>query len=76
LKNVYELGPRESELVLETTKGTLLGGRVLERGKRRVVGIVLGESAGKTMEEVEKKEVVVTVDGGIGPGVSPWHYRR
>jgi biotin operon repressor len=65
LKNGYELSPRESELVLETAKGILLGGRVLERGKQRVVGIVLGESAGKTMEEVEKKEVVVSVDGGI-----------
>jgi biotin operon repressor len=43
----------------------LLEGKTLERGKHRVVGVALGESAGKTIEEVEKKEVVVTLDGGI-----------
>lgn len=65
LRHGYELSPRESSLVLETAKGILLQGRTLERGKYQVVGVVLGESAGKTMEEVEKKEVVVTLDGGI-----------
>jgi biotin operon repressor len=65
LKNGFELSPRESELLLETAKGILLEGKTLERGKHRVVGVVLGESAGKTMEEVAKREVVVTLDGGI-----------
>ena len=65
LKNGFELSPRESDLVLETAKGILLEGKTLERGKHRVVGVVLGESAGKTIEEVKKKEVVVTLDGGI-----------
>lgn len=65
LKNGFELSPRESDLVLETAKGILLEGKTLERGKHRVVGVTLGESAGKTIEEVKKKEVVVTLDGGI-----------
>ncbi len=65
LKNGFELSSRESEMVLETTMGILLEGKTLERGKHRVVGVELGESAGKTMEEVKKKEVVVTLDGGI-----------
>jgi hypothetical protein len=38
---------------------------MLERGKHHVVGVVFGESAGKTIEEVKKKEVVITPDGGI-----------
>jgi len=65
LKNGFELSPRASELVLEVAKGILLEGKSLERGKHRVVGVELGESAGKTMEEVRKKEVIVTLDGGI-----------
>ncbi|MBF8296375.1 MAG: hypothetical protein HW389_2920 [Bacteroidetes bacterium] len=65
LKNGFELSPRESDLVLETARGILLEGKAVERGKHRVVGVILGESAGKTMEEVKKKEVVVTLDGGI-----------
>jgi biotin operon repressor len=65
LKNGFELSPRESDLVLETAKGILLEGKTLERGKHRVVGVEFGESAGKTIEEVKKKEVVVTLDGGI-----------
>jgi biotin operon repressor len=65
LKNGFELSPRESDLVLETAKGILLEGKTLERGKHRVVGVECGESAGKTIEEVKKKEVVVTLDGGI-----------
>lgn len=65
LKNGFELSPRASELVLEVAKGILLEGGSLQRGKHRVVGVELGESAGKTMEEVKKKEVIVTLDGGV-----------
>lgn len=61
----FELSPRTSGLVLEVAKNILVAGGSVERGKHRVVGIELGESAGKTMEEVRKKEVVVTLDGGI-----------
>ncbi|GEM_PF-966795 len=65
LRNGFEMSPRESDLVLAAAKGILLEGKTLERGKHRVVGVALGESAGKTIEEAEKKEVVVTLDGGI-----------
>ena len=65
LKNGFELSPRESELVLEAARGILLERKRLERGKHLVVGVVLGETAGKTIEEVKKKEVTVTLDGWI-----------
>jgi len=65
LKKGFELSPRASELVMEVAKSILPEGKSLERGKHRVVGIELGESAGKTMEEVKKKEVIVMLDGGI-----------
>jgi hypothetical protein len=65
LKNGFELSPRASELVLEVAKGILLEGQSLQRGKHRVVGVELGETAGKTMEEAKKKEVIVTLDGGM-----------
>lgn len=65
LKNGFEISPRESDLVLETAKGILLEGKMLERGKYRVVGVVFGESAGNTIEEVKKREVVMLLDGGI-----------
>lgn len=65
LENGFELSPRESELLLDVARGILLEGRATERGKKYVVGVELGERAGKNMREVKKKEVVVTVDGGI-----------
>ena len=65
LKNGFELSPRESDLILDAAKGILLEGKSLEGGKHRVVGTEVGESAGKSMEEVKKKAVVVTLDGGI-----------
>ena len=65
LENGFEMSPKQSALVFETAKGILLEHHQLERGRIQVVGIVLGQSAGKRMHEVKKKEVVVTVDGGV-----------
>jgi len=65
LENGFELSPRESEMVLSTARGILVEGKAVERGKRYVVGVELGERAGKTLREAKKKEVIVTVDGGV-----------
>lgn len=66
LEHGFEHSPRESALIFETAKGILLGREgQLERGRVWCVGVVLGESAGKRMDEAEKKEVVVTVEGGL-----------
>jgi transposase len=65
LENGFEMSPRESALVFETAKGILLEHRTMERGKVQVVGVEMGQSAGKGMHEAKKREVVVTVDGGL-----------
>jgi biotin operon repressor len=64
LENGFELSPRASVLVFETAKGILLDHRQVERGRVWVVGVEMGESAGKSMRDAKKREVRVTVDGG------------
>jgi DNA-binding Lrp family transcriptional regulator len=65
LENGFEMSPKQSTLVFETAKGILLEHHQLERGKVSVVGVEMGQSAGKRMNEAKKREVVVTLDGGI-----------
>lgn len=64
LENGFELSPRESELVFETAKGILQDHRQVERGRQWIVGVEMGESAGKSIRDAKKREVHVTVDGG------------
>jgi Protein of unknown function (DUF1670) len=65
LENGFEMSPKQSTLVFETAKGILLEHHQLERGKVAVVGVEMGQSAGKRMQEAKKREVIVTLDGGI-----------
>jgi biotin operon repressor len=65
LENGFEMSPKQSVLVFETAKGILLEHHQMERGKVGVVGVETGQGAGRPMHELKKKEVVVTVDGGI-----------
>ncbi len=65
LEHGFEMSPKQSTLVFETAKGILLEHHQMERGRVQVVGVVMGQSAGTPIREVKKKEVVVTVDGGI-----------
>lgn len=65
LENGFEMSPRQSVLVFETAKGILLEHHQMERGKVAVVGVEMGQSAGKRMNEAKKREVIVTLDGGI-----------
>lgn len=65
LENGFELSPRESYLVFETAKGILQSQPPMTRGLVRTVGVELGQSAGKKMGEAKKREVQVTLDGGL-----------
>ena len=65
LENGFEMSPKQSALVFETAKGILLEHHQMERGKVAVVGVEMGQTAGKRMNEAKKREVVVTLDGGI-----------
>jgi DNA-binding Lrp family transcriptional regulator len=65
LENGFEMSPKQSVLVFETAKGILLEHHQMERGKVAVVGVEMGQSAGKRMNEAKKREVVVMLDGGI-----------
>jgi len=65
LENGFEMSRKQSGLVFETAKGILLEDHQMERGKVQVVGVELGYPAGKPIHEVEKKEVAVTLDGGL-----------
>src|SRR6058998_3786794 len=64
LEHGFELSPRESVLVFETAKGILQDQRQVERGRHWIVGVEMGESAGKSIRDAKKREVRVTVDGG------------
>jgi hypothetical protein len=65
LEHGFEMSPKQSVLVFETAKGILLEHHQMERGKVAVVGVEMGQSAGKQISELQKKEVVVTLDGGV-----------
>lgn len=65
LENGFELSPRASELVFSTAKNILVEHRRAERGKQWIVGVEVGQSAGKSIRDAKKREVLVTLDGGI-----------
>jgi biotin operon repressor len=64
LENGFELSPKVSSLILETAKGFLLQSVEVGSGRQRVIGVELEERAGKSVRDIKKKEVVVTLDGG------------
>lgn len=65
LLNSYELSPVLSEQILLSAKQILLRERTISQGQ--IVATVIGieERAGKTIEVMYKKQVVLTVDAGI-----------
>ena len=65
LENGFELSPRASELVFSTAKNILVDHRRWERGKQWIVGVEIAQSACKRIRDAKKREVVVTLDGGI-----------
>ncbi len=65
LQNGFEFSPREAVLVFESAKSILSDRRDVEWGRHRVVGVEMGESAGKSIRQAKKKQVLVTLDGGL-----------
>lgn len=65
LLNSYELSPVLSEQILLSAKQILLHERTLSQGQIIATVIGIEERAGKTIEVMHKKQVVLTVDAGI-----------
>ena len=64
LENSYELSPVLSEQLLITAKSILLRENVLRQGQVEVTVIEIEEKAGKTIERMCKKTVILTIDDG------------
>jgi len=66
LENSFELSPKEAEAILLSAQ-TILGGDGdlgLGYGKATVIGVGIEESASKSLEQMRKVKVSVTVEGG------------
>jgi DNA-binding CsgD family transcriptional regulator len=65
LLNSYELSPVLSEQILLSAKQILLRERTIRQGQIEATVLGIEERAGKTIEVMYKKQVVLTVDAGI-----------
>lgn len=64
LQNSYELSPRLSEQIIITSKNCLLRTKTLQHGQIEVRVVSLDEKSGKSVEEMSKTRVVLTLDNG------------
>ena len=64
LENLYELSPKLSEQLLLTAKQCLVREYQLKEGQIEVTVVGIEQRAGKVIEKLEKKRVVLTIDGG------------
>lgn len=65
LLNSYELSPKLSEQILISAKEHLLREKLLKEGQIEVTAIGIEERAGKTIENMFKKRVILTVNSGL-----------
>jgi hypothetical protein len=65
LLNSYELSPKVSEQILLSAKQHLLRENILKEGQIEVTVVGIEERAGKTIENMFKKKVVLTIDSGM-----------
>lgn len=65
LLNSFELSPKVSEQILVSAKHRLLRENILKEGQIEVTVIGIEERAGKSIENMYKKKVVLTIDSGI-----------
>ena len=65
LLNSFELSPKVSEEILVSAKRHLLREYILKEGQIEVTAIGIEERAGKPIENMFKKKVVLTIDSGI-----------
>lgn len=64
LENLFRFSPKVSELILESSKRHLLRENILKEGQIEVSVISIEAKAGKVIEKLEKKRVILTIDGG------------
>jgi len=62
LENLYELSPKLSEQLLLTAKQCLVREYKLKEGQIEITVVGIEQRAGKVIEKLEKKRVVLTVD--------------
>lgn len=65
LINLYELSPKMSESIIESSKRCLIRDNVLKEGQLELSVISLEERSGKFIENMKKCRVVLTLDNGI-----------
>jgi len=65
LLNSYELSPKVSEQILESAKHHLLREHILKEGQIEVTVVGIEERADKSIENMYKKKVVLTIDSVI-----------
>ena len=64
LLNSYELSPKLSEQILLSAKEHLLREHLLKEGQIEVTVIEIEERAGKTIEKLNRKRVLLTIESG------------
>lgn len=65
LRKSYELSPKVSELILQTAKTHLIREKLLKEGQVEIVVLSISERAGKLVEDMQKKRVIITVENGL-----------
>lgn len=65
LLNLYELSPKMSESIIESSKRCLIRDNILKEGQLEVSVISLEERSGKFIENMKKCRVILTLDNGI-----------
>lgn len=65
LRNNYELSPKMSESILESSKRCLIRDNILKEGEIEVSVINIEERSGKPVEGLRKQRVRLTIDNGI-----------
>jgi len=65
LLNSFELSPKVSEQILLSARHHLLREQILKEGQIEATVIGIEEQAGKPIENMFKKKVVLTIDSGI-----------
>lgn len=65
LENSYELSPKLSSLILLTAKECLLREGMLKEGQIEVTALAIEERAGKVLEKLDKKKILLTIDNGL-----------
>jgi len=64
LLNSYSLCPKMSESILETAKGCLIRGDILKEGQIDISAASIDERAGKSVKEIRKVRIRLTLDDG------------